>query len=646
MKFICYLSIVFILLAFAEFTAAAPPPPPNYQISAPSWQLQNEEQVWFCPTDSNVLVANWRDFRYGYRQIGVGRSSDGGNFWLDSLVSPGLQVFDRQSDPTLTVNADGDFFMSYLDYSSVLTVLNDSSFITFIKSTDKGLSWTGPYTVEDTIGAYFEDKQFITVDRTGGPYNGNVYVAWARFPNPNRIMFARSTTGAVSFDDTVVIGPTITFNNQCGSGQIEGGQFANPFVGADGSVYVTWVGGDLDTVDCAYYYSLKLVKSVDGGVSWSSPKVIRHTFGNWSWVDGNIDVYNEPTVAADIFGGPFNGHLYMEYANMDTGNNQYDDFNIEFIRSTDGGVTWSEPIYVNDDYTGPGAMYDQFHPWLFINEEGILITIFYDQRTDPVNHYKFDVFAAYSFDGGLSFTANHRISDVSINPGFLAKAVDAGPTNPNPVRAPGQLLSPMAGKIAEYIGVTAFHDKITAVWTDTRNGNQDVFGANWYLPLLEPRLISPIAGDTTLNGVPTLRWATTWKNNDDRYRVELAGDPMLTTNLLTQYIDTNSLNIGLPLAEGTYFWRTKAFKISTGDSSDYSNVGHFFVDIYVCGDANGSGIVNIQDITYLINYLYKSGPKPKPLPAGDATGNGIINIQDITHLINYLYKGGPAPICP
>jgi hypothetical protein len=121
---------------------------------------------------------------------------------------------------------------------------------------------------------------------------------------------------------------------------------------------------------------------------------------------------------------------------------------------------------------------------------------------------------------------------------------------------------------------------------------------------------------------------------------------MFTTNLLAQYIDTNSLNIGLPLAEGTYFWRAKAFNISTGDSSDYSNVGHFFVDIYVCGDANGSGIVNIQDITYLINYLYKSGPKPKPLPAGDATGNGIINIQDITHLINFLYKGGPAPICP
>ena len=31
---------------------------------------------------------------------------------------------------------------------------------------------------------------------------------------------------------------------------------------------------------------------------------------------------------------------------------------------------------------------------------------------------------------------------------------------------------------------------------------------------------------------------------------------------------------------------------------------------------------------------------------GDANGSGVINIQDVTYLINYLYKGGPAPVCP
>ena len=67
---------------------------------------------------------------------------------------------------------------------------------------------------------------------------------------------------------------------------------------------------------------------------------------------------------------------------------------------------------------------------------------------------------------------------------------------------------------------------------------------------------------------------------------------------------------------------------------------------YLCGDADGDKLVNIRDITFLINFLYKGGAAPNPLEAGDADGNGLRGIQDVTYLINYLYKGGPAPICP
>jgi len=67
---------------------------------------------------------------------------------------------------------------------------------------------------------------------------------------------------------------------------------------------------------------------------------------------------------------------------------------------------------------------------------------------------------------------------------------------------------------------------------------------------------------------------------------------------------------------------------------------------YLCGDANGNGIRNALDVTYLINFLYKSGPAPNPMEAGDANGNGAINALDVTYLINFLYKGGPLPQCP
>jgi hypothetical protein len=63
------------------------------------------------------------------------------------------------------------------------------------------------------------------------------------------------------------------------------------------------------------------------------------------------------------------------------------------------------------------------------------------------------------------------------------------------------------------------------------------------------------------------------------------------------------------------------------------------------GETNNNGVINILDITYLINYLYKGGPAPAPfaLCSGDANCNCVVNILDVTYLISYLYKGGPAP---
>ncbi|PKK83954.1 MAG: hypothetical protein CVT49_05880 [candidate division Zixibacteria bacterium HGW-Zixibacteria-1] len=60
------------------------------------------------------------------------------------------------------------------------------------------------------------------------------------------------------------------------------------------------------------------------------------------------------------------------------------------------------------------------------------------------------------------------------------------------------------------------------------------------------------------------------------------------------------------------------------------------------GDADFSGTINILDVTFLINYLYKGGPAPD-LYCGDANASGTMNILDATYLISYLYKGGPPP---
>jgi hypothetical protein len=61
---------------------------------------------------------------------------------------------------------------------------------------------------------------------------------------------------------------------------------------------------------------------------------------------------------------------------------------------------------------------------------------------------------------------------------------------------------------------------------------------------------------------------------------------------------------------------------------------------YLCGDANGDGIVDIADVVYLIDYLFISGPVPEPSVAGDANCDGMVDVADIVYLINSLFLGG------
>jgi hypothetical protein len=64
---------------------------------------------------------------------------------------------------------------------------------------------------------------------------------------------------------------------------------------------------------------------------------------------------------------------------------------------------------------------------------------------------------------------------------------------------------------------------------------------------------------------------------------------------------------------------------------------------YVRGDANHDQNVNIGDVVYLVNYLFKHGFSPLPFFAGDASGDARVDIGDVVFLVNYLFRGGPMP---
>jgi hypothetical protein len=75
--------------------------------------------------------------------------------------------------------------------------------------------------------------------------------------------------------------------------------------------------------------------------------------------------------------------------------------------------------------------------------------------------------------------------------------------------------------------------------------------------------------------------------------------------------------------------------------------GEFPVLPYWPGDVTFDGeLIDISDVVYLINYIYKAGPAPPhPISAdvNNAIPDRIIDIEDVMYLINYLYRFGPAP---
>jgi hypothetical protein len=63
----------------------------------------------------------------------------------------------------------------------------------------------------------------------------------------------------------------------------------------------------------------------------------------------------------------------------------------------------------------------------------------------------------------------------------------------------------------------------------------------------------------------------------------------------------------------------------------------------LCGDADDSGGVDIDDVVYLINYIFSEGPEPVPYESGDADCSGAVDIDDVVYLINHIFSGGHAP---
>ena len=159
------------------------------------------------------------------------------------------------------------------------------------------------------------------------------------------------------------------------------------------------------------------------------------------------------------------GDVYVVWEQSDTGPpNPRDDRNIWFMKSSDGGETFTPRKQLNDDSVpNRRPNYDQMFPGISIAPNGRIDIAWWDFRTDALYNPNgngnttrrdatcFDVFYTSSSDGGENWARNSRISDRSMNQftGFaMHPAYD--------LRGP--------------VGVASTKEQAYVAWSDSRNG--------------------------------------------------------------------------------------------------------------------------------------------------------------------------------
>ena len=64
---------------------------------------------------------------------------------------------------------------------------------------------------------------------------------------------------------------------------------------------------------------------------------------------------------------------------------------------------------------------------------------------------------------------------------------------------------------------------------------------------------------------------------------------------------------------------------------------------FLCGDVNETGDINVADLVYTIDFVFRGGPEPMPYLSGDCDLSGDVNVADLVFMVSYLFKGGPEP---
>jgi hypothetical protein len=404
----------------------------------------NETSIAVDPTQPERMVIGWRQFdtiASNFRQGGFGYTTDGGQTWtFPGVLEPG--VF--RSDPVLDFDTAGNIF-----YDSLGVPGGDFCTDTFTSS-DGGQTWGAP------IYSYGGDKQWIGVDRSGGIGDGHIYHNWnSTFSCAGHLgEFNHSTDGGQSFTVPFLV-PT-------------GPVWGVTAVGPSGEVYVVGNSSTPNGFALAKSTTLRDTNNPPGfdfatDIDLGGPQ--RVSIGpNPGGLLGQVWVAADPFVTT----GP--GSVYVLSSVNPPGTDPLD---VHFVRSTDGGQTFSSPVRINDD-DGTDAW--QWFGTMSVAPSGRIDVIWNDTRNDP-GGYDSELFYSYSGDGGLTWSDNTQVS-----PAF----------DPH-------LGWPQQSKIGDYYDMISAQQGAHLAYSATFNGEQDVY----YLWIPTPHIFSGgfESGDTN-------RWDT------------------------------------------------------------------------------------------------------------------------------------------
>jgi hypothetical protein len=344
----------------------------------------NECSISVNPIDASKKTIAWRQFNdvtSNFRQGGWGYTTDGGVTWtFPGVLENG--VF--RSDPVTSYDEVGNFF-----YLSLQSNVQQSFFCDDLwRSINGGQSWT---LLSGEKGAGGGDKQWLTIDKTNGPGHGFQYQADDGINcSGGGVQFQRSVNGGVTWQ------APISIPNSPTDGTLDVDSNGNLFIGGEGS----------STFFCE--------RSSNAQIATQTPTFDRSTAVNMGGFLGGGGINPAGLdgmlfLAIDHSGGPTNNNIYMLASVVPPGRSTTD---LMFVRSTDGGVTFSAPKRVNDDPVNPNKWH--WFGTFSVAPNGRLDAVWHDTR-NAANNTDSQLFYSWSTDAGVTWAPNVAVSN-SFNP--------------------------------------------------------------------------------------------------------------------------------------------------------------------------------------------------------------------------------------